>query len=195
MSFNPGVVHKDKNGNERLIDIGTRLLMDRIIMCTGEITDELAESIVAQLLYLEAEDPDKPIQMMVAGPGGIVTAGNQIIAAMNTVKCPVYTTVIGQVASMSTVIAASGEKGKRKIYPLSRIMIHQVSGGQSGNVQDVRVNYKEMERINDMTMEHLAKFCGKKVTQLKKDCERDLWLGAKEAIDYGVVDELIEKHK
>ena len=134
MSFNPGVVHKDKNGNERLIDIGTRLLMDRIIMCTGEITDELAESIVAQLLYLEAEDPDKPIQMMVAGPGGVVTAGNQIIDAMNTVKCPVYTTVIGQVASMSTVIAASGEKGKRKIYPLSRVMIHQVSGGQQGNV-------------------------------------------------------------
>lgn len=195
MSFNPGVVHKDKNGNERLIDIGTRLLMDRIVMCTGEITDELAESIVAQLLYLEAEDPDKPIQMMVAGPGGVVTAGNQIIDAMNTVKCPVYTTVIGQVASMSTVIAASGEKGKRKIYPLSRVMIHQVSGGQQGNVQDVRVNYKEMERINDATMEHLAKCCGKKVTQLKKDCERDLWFNAKEAIEYGVADELVEKHK
>ena len=191
----PSVIWTDKNGNDRGIDLCSRLLRDRIIMVTGEINDELAESVVSQLLYLEAEDKDKPIKMFINSQGGSCLAGLSIISCMQTISCPVHTIISGLAASMGIVIAASGEKGNRSIYPLSREMVHQCSGGQSGNVQDVRVNYKEMERINDMTMEHLAKCCGKKVTQLKKDCERDLWLDAKEAIEYGVVDELIEKHK
>lgn len=188
----PGCLHRDKNGNERMIDLPTRLLCDRIVMVTGEVTDELAESVVAQLLYLESVDKDKPINMFVMGPGGVVTAGFAIISTMNTIKCPVYTTIIGQVASMSSVIAASGEKGHRKIYPLSRVMLHQVSGGYRGNVQDARVNYKEMERINDLAMEHLAKCCGKDLETLKADCERDAWFSSEEIVTYGMVDKITE---
>lgn len=195
MSFNPGVVHKDKNGNERLIDIGTRLLMDRIIMCTGEITDELAESIVAQLLYLEAEDKDKPITMVINSPGGSCLAGLSIISAMQTISCPVHTIISGLAASMGIVIAASGEKGNRSIYPLSRVMIHQCSASQSGNIQDVRANYQEMEKINDILMDHLAKCCGKSAKTIRKDCERDTWYGPEEIIEYGLVDKIIKSHK
>ena len=186
----PGVIHRDKNGNERMIDLPTRLLCDRIVMVTGEVTDELAESVVAQLLYLESLDKDKPIQMFVMGPGGVVTAGFAIISTMNMIKCPVYTTIVGQVASMSSVIAASGEKGHRKIYPFARVMLHQVSGGYKGNVQDVRVDYKEMEKINDLAMEHLAKCCDKDLETLKTDCQRDAWFGPEEIVEYGMVDEI-----
>ena len=195
MSFNPGVVHKDKNGNERLIDIGTRLLMDRIIMCTGEITDELAESIVAQLLYLEAEDPDKPITMLINSQGGSCLAGLSIISCMQTISCPVHTIISGLAASMGIVIAASGEKGNRSIYPLSRVMIHQCSGGQSGNIQDVRANYKEMEKVNDILMEQLAKCCGKDIETVRNDCQRDTWYGPKEIIAYGLIDKIVKSHK
>ena len=195
MSFNPGVVHKDKNGNERLIDIGTRLLMDRIIMCTGEITDELAESIVAQLLYLEAEDKDKPIKMLINSQGGSCLAGLSIISCMQTISCPVHTIISGLAASMGIVIAASGEKGNRSIYPLSRVMIHQCSGGQSGNIQDVRANYKEMEKVNDILMEQLAKCCGKDIETVRNDCQRDTWYGAKEIIAYGLIDKIVKSHK
>ena len=195
MSFNPGVVHKDKNGNERLIDIGTRLLMDRIIMCTGEITDELAESIVAQLLYLEAEDKDKPIKMLINSQGGSCLAGLSIISCMQTISCPVHTIISGLAASMGIVIAASGEKGNRSIYPLSRVMIHQCSGGQSGNIQDVRANYKEMEKVNDILMEQLAKCCGKDIETVRNDCQRDTWYGPKEIIAYGLIDKIIKSHK
>ena len=195
MTMQPGVVHRDKNGNERLIDLGTRLLMDRIVMVTGEVTDDLAESVVAQLLYLESEDKDKPIQMMVQGPGGSVSAGFAIISTMNTIKCPVHTTVMGEVASMSAVIAASGAKGNRKIYPNSRVMLHTVASGTQGKVQDMEVALKETNRVNELVMEHLAKCCGKKVTQLKKDCDRDFWMSEQEAIEYKVVDKIVEKHK
>ena len=195
MSFNPGVVHKDKNGNERLIDIGTRLLMDRIIMCTGEITDELAESIVAQLLYLEAEDKDKPIKMLINSQGGSCLAGLSIISCMQTISCPVHTIISGLAASMGIVIAASGEKGNRSIYPLSRVMIHQCSGGQAGNIQDVRANYKEMEKVNDILMEQLAKCCGKDIETVRNDCQRDTWYGPKEIIAYGLIDKIIKSHK
>lgn len=195
MSMIPGVVHKDKNGNERLIDLGTRLLADRIIMVTGEITDELAESVVAQLLYLESESKEKLIKMFINSPGGSVLAGLSIISCMLSLKCEISTYVSGLAASMGIVIAASGTKGKRYVYPMSRILVHQCSGGAQGNVQDVAINYKEMEKLNDILMEHLGKCCGKKVEQLKKDCERDAWFSAEEAIEYGLLDKLVEKHK
>lgn len=190
----PGVIWKDKNGNERAVDLCTRLLKDRIILCTGEITDELAESVVAQILYLEAENQEKPIQLLINSPGGSVLAGLSIISAMQTVSCPVYTTVIGLAASMGIVIAASGEKGHRSVYNLARIMIHQVSGGQNGNVQDVRVNYKEMETLNDIVMDHLAKCCNKNLEEIKKDCERDTWYSPEQIIEYGLIDKIVEKH-
>ena len=191
----PSVIWKDGNGNERAVDITTRLLKDRIIMVTGEINDELAESVVSQLLYLEAEDRDKPIKMFVNSQGGSCLAGLSIISCMQTISCPVHTIISGLAASMGIVIAASGDKGHRSIYPLSRVMIHQCSGGQSGNVQDVRVNYKEMEKINDILMEHLAKCCGKDPETIRNDCQRDTWYGPEEIIEYGLVDKLIESHK
>lgn len=191
----PHVIYRDINGNERAVDLNSRLLQDRIICCTGEITDELAEAIVMQLLYLEAEDKDKPIKMLINSRGGSCLAGLSIISCMETISCPVYTIISGLAASMAIVIAASGEKGHRSIYPLSRVMIHQCSGGQSGNVQDVRVNYKEMEKINDILMEHLAKCCGKDSEIVRNDCQRDTWYGPKEIIEYGLIDEIVEKHK
>lgn len=186
----PGVIHRDKNGNERMIDLPTRLLCDRIVMVTGEVNDELAESVVAQLLYLESIDKDKPINMFVMGPGGSVTAGFAIISTMNTIKCPVYTTIVGQVASMSSVIAASGEKGHRKIYPNSRVMLHTVAAGTQGKIQDMTITLKEVERLNDLIFEHLSKCCDKSVEQLKLDCDRDFWMSEAEAVKYGCCDEI-----
>ena len=191
----PGVIWRDRNGNERGIDLVTRLLKDRIVMCTDEITNELAESIVAQLLYLEAEDKDKPIKMFVNSQGGSCLAGLSIISCMETISCPVHTVISGLAASMGIVIAASGEKGNRSIYPLSRVMIHQCSGGQSGNIQDVRANYKEMEKVNDILMEQLAKCCGKDVETVRNDCQRDTWYGPEEIIAYGLVDKVVKSHK
>lgn len=191
----PGVIWKDKNGNERSVDLCTRLLRDRIILCTGEITDELAESVVAQLLYLESESKEKPIQLLINSPGGSVLAGLSIISMMQTVSCPVYTTVTGLAASMGIVIAASGEKGHRSVYPMSRIMVHQVSGGQQGNVQDVRVSYQEMEKLNDMIMEHLAKCSNKKLDEIKNDCQRDTWYSPEEIIKYGLIDKIVQPRR
>ena len=186
----PGCLHRDKNGNERMIDLPTRLLCDRIVMVTGEVTDELAESVVAQLLYLESIDKDKPINMFVMGPGGSVTAGFAIISTMNTINCPVSTTIVGQVASMSSVIAASGEKGHRKIYPNSRVMLHTVAAGTQGKIQDMTITLKEVERLNDLIFEHLSKCCDKSVEQLKLDCDRDFWMSEVEAVKYGCCDEI-----
>lgn len=191
----PSVLHTDKNGNTRSCSITTRLLTDRIIMCTGEITDELAESLISQMLYLEAEDPDKPIKMFINSPGGSCLAGLSIISCMQTIKCPVHTIISGLAASMGIVIAASGEKGNRSVFPLSRIMIHQCSGGQSGNVQDVRVNYKEMEKVNDILMEQLAKCSGKDVETIRNDSQRDTWYSPEEIIEYGLADKVVESRK
>lgn len=191
----PYVTYTTKSGDTRTMSLTSRLLKDRIVMCTGEVTDELAESIVAQLLYLEAEDKKKPITMIINSPGGSCLAGLSIISCMQTISCPVHTIVSGLAASMGIVIAASGEKGKRKIYPLSRVMIHQCSGGQQGNVQDVRVNYKEMEKINDIIMEHLAKCSGKNIETVKNDCQRDTWYGPKEIIKYGLIDDIVKPHR
>lgn len=188
----PGILYKDKTGNERIMSLASRLFQDRIILCTGEVTDELAEAIVQQLLVLEAEDKDKPITMIVSGPGGSVTAGFSIISTMNMIACPVYTTVTGQVASMSAVIAASGEIGHRKIQPYSRVMLHTVSSGVQGKVQDITVSYEEIKRLNDLVLTHLGKCCGKKLDQIKKDCDRDFWMSEKEAVEYSVCDIIVK---
>ena len=194
MSFNPGVVHKDKNGNERLIDIGTRLLMDRIIMCTGEVNQDLAESVMAQLLYLEAEDKDKPITMMVQGPGGSVTAGLAIIDTMKTISCPISTVVTGEVASMDARIALSGTKGLRKIMPHARYMLHSVSSGMQANVHDMKITLDEVNRLQDILMEMISKASGKSLKLVKKDCERDFWMSAEDAVKYGVADGIMSSH-
>lgn len=188
----PYVIYKDSNGNERSVSITSRLLQDRIIMVTGEVNDILAESVIAQLLYLEAENPDAPVNLMVMGPGGSVTAGFGIISTMNTIKCPVHTIVMGEVASMSAVIALSGEKGHRKIYPNSRVMLHTVAAGTQGKIQDMTITLKEVERINETVFEHMSKCIGKSVEELKKDCDRDFWMSEQEAIEYGCCDEIVK---
>lgn len=193
MSFNPGVVHRDKNGNERLIDIGTRLLMDRIIMCTGEVNQDLAESVVAQLLYLEAEDKDKPITMIVEGPGGSVTAGLSIIDTMNTISCPISTIVTGEVASMDAVIALSGSKGQRKIMPHARYMLHSVSSGMQSNIHDMKITLEEVDRLQNILMGIISDATGKSLDIVKRDCERDFWMSAEDAIKYGVADVLVQR--
>lgn len=194
MIATPGVLHTDKNGTTRMIDLQTRLLADRIILCTGRVTDELAESIVPQLLYLESVDGEKPITMLVAGPGGSVSSGWQIVTTMDIIKCPVYTTVIGETASMSAVIAVSGEKGHRKIYPQARLMLHQVSSGIEGKIQDMKIAIKETEIANENVLEHLAKCCDLRVEALKEYCDRDFWLSANESIKLGAMDEIVSKH-
>lgn len=191
----PGVLHTDKNGTTRMIDLTTRLLQDRIVLCTGEVNDELAESVVAQLLYLESESAEKPINMLINSQGGSCVAGLSIISTMKTISCPIHTSVIGLAASMGIVIAASGEKGHRKIYPFSRVMIHQTSGSQSGNIQDIRRTYAEMESINGILMKILAEACEKSVEQIEEDSKRDTWYNPEEIIEYGLIDKIAESRK
>jgi len=191
----PHVIWKDKLGNERAVDITTRLLSDRIILCQGEVDDELAESVTAQLLYLEAEDKDKPITLIVSGPGGSVTAGLSIIDTMNMVACPVSTIVSGEVASMDAMIALSGTKGKRKMMPHARYMLHSVSSGMKANVHDMKITLEEVTRIQDMLMNMIAEASNKDVEEVKKDCERDFWMSAEQAVKYGIVDEIIKIHE
>lgn len=190
----PGVLHTDKNGTTRMIDLTTRLLQDRIVLCTGEVNSELAESIVAQLLYLESENEDKPINMLIYGPGGSVSQGWMVISTMNIIKCPVYTTVIGETASMSSAIALSGEKGHRKIYPSARLMLHSVSSGVTGKIQDMEISMKEAVIANDTIFKHIASCCGKSVGELKATCDRDFWMSAEETVAFGAMDSIAEKH-
>lgn len=190
----PSVIWKDSNGNERSVTLATRLLRDRIVMCTGEITDELAESIVLQLLYLDAEN-DKPITMIIDGPGGSVIAGLSIIDTMNIIKCPVNTTITGQVASMSAMIALYGNKGGRKIMPHARVMIHSVASGISGKIQDMQINFEETLKLQKLLMEMISKNCKKSLKEVEKDCERDFWMNAEEAINYGCCDEIVKAKK
>ena len=191
----PSVIWSDKNGNERGVDITTRLLKDRIILCSGEVNNELAESVTAQLLYLEAEDKDKPITMIVSGPGGAVTSGLFIIDTMNMVSCPICTIVSGEVASMDAMIALSGTKGMRKMMPHARYMLHSVSSGVKSTFHDMKITLEEVGRLQSMLMNMIADASGKDLAQVEKDCERDFWMSATEAMDYGLVDALVESHK
>lgn len=191
----PSVIWTDKNGNERGVDITTRLLKDRIILCSGEVNNELAESVTAQLLYLEAEDKDKPITMIVSGPGGAVTSGLFIIDTMNMVSCPICTIVSGEVASMDAMIALSGTKGMRKMMPHARYMLHSVSSGVKSTFHDMKITLEEVGRLQSMLMNMIADASGKDLAQVEKDCERDFWMSATEAMDYGLVDALVESHK
>ena len=190
----PSVIWKDSNGSERGVDITTRLLKDRIILCYGEINDDLAESVTAQLLYLEAEDKDKPITMIICGPGGSIVSGLSIIDTMNMISCPVSTIVSGEVASMDAMIALSGTKGMRKMMPHARLMLHSASSGLKGNVHDMKITLEEVNRLQEMMMSMIAEASSKNIENVRKDCERDFWMSAIEAIDYGVIDSIVEKH-
>ncbi len=194
MPLIPYVVEQDGRG-ERSYDIYSRLLKDRIIFLGGEIEDEMANAIVAQLLFLEADDPEKDIMLYINSPGGSVTAGMAIYDTMQYVKPQVATVCIGMAASMAAVLLSSGAKGKRIALPNSEIMIHQALGGAKGQTTDVLIQAEQLKKCKDKLNRILAENCGKSFEQLEADCERDHYMSAQDALEYGIVDAIFAKRK
>ena len=192
MSMIPFVVDS-KGGRE--CDIYSRLLKDRIIFVDGEIHDENADLVVAQLLFLESENPDKDINMYINSPGGSVTAGLAIYDTMQYVKCDIQTICMGQAASMGAILLAGGTKGKRHALPSSRVMIHQPWGGAQGQESDIAIQAKEIIRLKKMSIRYLAEQTGKSIEQLTLDMERDFYMSAEEAKEYGIVDNVMTSSK
>ena len=193
MSLVPYVVEQTSRG-ERSYDIFSRLLNDRIIMLSEEVNDTTASLIVAQLLYLEAQDPDKDIQFYINSPGGSVTAGLAIYDTMQYIKADVSTICVGLAASMGAFLLSSGTKGKRLALPNSEIMIHQPSGGSQGQCTDIQIQARQILRIKDRLNHILAENTGKPVETVTADCERDNFMTAEEAVAYGLIDKVFDKH-
>ena len=193
MSYIPYVIEKTGRG-ERSYDIFSRLLKDRIVMLSGEVNDQVASTIVAQLLFLEAEDPEKDIYFYINSPGGVVTSGMSIYDTMNYIKPDVSTICIGQAASMGAFLLSSGAKGKRYSLPNSRVMIHQPSGGAQGQSTDIQIHAKEIQRMKDDLNAILAANTGQKVEKVALDTERDNFMSAEESKKYGMIDEVISKN-
>ena len=192
MSYIPYVVEQTGRG-ERSYDIYSRLLKDRIIMMSGEVNDPVASSIVAQMLFLEAQDPEKDIYFYINSPGGVITSGLSIYDTMNYIKPDVVTICIGQAASMGAFLLSSGAEGKRYSLPNSRIMIHQPSGGAQGQSTDIQIHAKEIQRLKDTLNEILAKQTGKTIKRVERDTERDNFMSAEEAVEYGIIDKVLTK--
>ena len=188
--FVPYVVEQSGNG-ERSYDIYSRLLKDRIVILTGEINDTVASSVVAQLLFLESEDPDKDIYLYINSPGGVVTAGMAIYDTMQYIKPDVSTICVGQAASMGSLLLTAGTKGKRFALPNARIMIHQPLGGARGQSTDIQIQAQEMQRTRDMINKVLAAHTGQDLDKINADTERDNFMSAEEAVAYGLVDKVI----
>ena len=186
----PMVVEKTDRG-ERAYDIYSRLLKDRIIFVGGEVGDGMANAIVAQLLFLQAQDPKKEISMYVNSPGGSVTAGLAILDTMKMLKCPVATYCVGQAASMGAILLAAGTKGKRHALPNARIMIHQPWGGAQGKASDIEITAREILRLKDVLNGILAEASGKTVDEVLKDTDRDHFMSAAEAKAWGIVDTVL----
>jgi len=189
----PTVIEKTGRG-ERAYDIYSRLLKDRIIMLSGEIEDHMASLIVSQLLFLEAEDPEKDIYLYINSPGGVVTAGMSIYDTMNYIKPDVVTICMGQAASMGAFLLSSGQKGKRYALPHARIMIHQPLGGAQGQATDIEIHAKEILRMKKELNSILAKNTGQSVRKITADTERDNFMSAKESVEYGLIDKVLEKN-
>lgn len=192
MSLVPYVVEQTSRG-ERSYDIFSRLLNDRIIMLSEEVNSTTASLIVAQLLYLEAQDPDKDIQFYINSPGGSVTDGMAIYDTMQYIKCDVSTICVGMAASMGAFLLAAGAKGKRMALPNAEIMIHQPSAGTQGQITDMAIHLKRLETIKKRINEILAANTGKPVDVVAADCERDNFMSAQEALEYGLIDKVIDK--
>ena len=188
-------VEEHSGAGERQYDIFSRLLKDRIIFLDGEINDANADLVVAQLLFLEGENPEKEISMYINSPGGSVTAGLAIYDTMQYVSCPVRTLCMGQACSMASIILAAGSKGKRSILPNARVMIHQPYGGAEGQATDIIVANRELQRIKDVTTKILSRHTGRNTDEILKDIERDYYMSAEEAKDYGIVDFVVEERK
>ncbi len=194
MALIPYVIEQNSRG-ERSYDIYSRLLKDRIIFIGEEINDAVASTVVAQLLFLESEDPGKDIHMYINSPGGSVTAGMAIYDTMNYVKCDVATTCIGMAASMGAFLLASGAKGKRYALPNAEVMIHQPMGGAQGQATEIEIAAEHIVNTKKKLNEILAENTGQKLDVIEKDTDRDNWMSADEAKDYGLVDEVIKDRK
>lgn len=196
MSLVPMVLERSSAG-ERAMDIYSRLLKDRVVLLEGEVHDQMANLIVAQLLYLESEDPEKEIFMYINSPGGVVTAGLGIYDTMQFIKCPITTIVMGQACSMGSLLAQAGSPGKRLILPNARHMIHQPSGGARGQATDMEIQVKEIlemkKNLTNIYVKHNSK--GKTFDELAKDMERDNFMSAEQAVAYGLADEIVTSRK
>lgn len=192
MNLVPIVIEKDGRG-ERAYDIYSRLLKERIVFLGTAVDDMMANIIIAQLLFLESEDPSKDIYLYINSPGGIITSGMAIYDTMQYIKAPVVTTCIGQAASMGALLLAGGEKGKRFALPHSRILIHQPLGGAQGQASDIDIQAKEILRVREEVNEILAKHTGQPLDKVARDTERDYFMTAQQAIEYGLIDQILEK--
>ncbi len=192
MALIPTVIENTNRG-ERAYDIYSRLLKDRIIFITGEIESNMADLIVAQLLFLESEDPKKDIQLYINSPGGSVTAGMAIYDTMNYIKPDVSTICIGQAASMGAFLLSSGAKGKRFALPNADIMIHQPMGGAQGQVTDIKIVSDKIQQVKDNMNRILSENTGQDFEKIEKDTDRDYYMTSKEAVEYGLIDEVIKK--
>ncbi len=194
MPLVPMVIEQSSRG-ERAYDIYSRLLKDRIIFIDSEINDITANLVIAQLLFLEGEDPDRDIFLYINSPGGLITAGLAIYDTMQYVRPDVSTICIGQAASMAAVLLAAGAKGKRYALPNARIMIHQPLGGAQGQATDIEIAAKEIVRNRELIEEILVKHTGQPRERIHRDADRDFYMSAKEAVEYGLVDEVLIRHK
>ena len=194
MSLIPYVVEQTAHG-ERTYDIYSRLLKDRVVFLGSQIDDQVANAVVAQLLFLETENPDAEISLYINSPGGSVTAGMAIYDTMNYIKCPVRTVCIGMAASMGAFLLMAGEKGKRLALPNSEVMIHQPSGGASGQATDVTIHAEWLLRTKKKMNELMAQMTGQPVEKLSRDVERDYFMTAQEALEYGIIDEIYQPRK
>jgi len=190
----PTVIEKSQSG-ERAYDIYSKLLKERIVFLTGQFNDSMANSIVAQLLFLASKDPKKDIQLYINSPGGSVTAGLAIYDTMQYIKPDVSTVSIGLSASMGAMILAAGAKGKRYALPNTEILLHQVMGGARGQASEIEITAKQILRIKDQMNKILAKHTGQPLSKIAKDTDRDFYLSAEEAKEYGVIDEVINPKK
>lgn len=192
MTLIPMVVEQTGRG-ERAFDIYSRLLKDRIVFLGGAIEDHMANLIIAQLLFLESEDPDKDIHLYINSPGGVVTAGMAIYDTMQYLKAPVSTICVGQAASMGAVLLAAGAKGKRFALPHSRIMIHQPLGGFQGQASDINIHAQEILRMRDTLNGVLASHTGQALERIAADTERDFFMGSEAAKKYGIIDDTVQR--
>jgi ATP-dependent Clp protease protease subunit len=192
-AYYPPIVIEETPRGERSYDIYSRLLKDNIIFLGTAIDDSVANAVVAQMLFLESEDPDKDIQIYINSPGGSVTAGLAIYDTMQFVKNDIVTYCIGQAASMGALLLTAGTKGKRFALPNSRIMIHQPSGGAQGQATEIEITYKEIQRLKDMLTEIMAKHTGQPLKKLQKDMDRDYFMSGVEALEYGLIDKVLSE--
>ena len=194
MNLVPMVIESTSKG-ERAYDIYSRLLKERIIMLNGPVEDMMANTIVAQLLFLESENPDKEISLFINSPGGVITSGMSIYDTMQFIKCDVATYVMGQACSMGSFLAQAGTAGKRYMLPYARHMIHQPSGGARGMQSDIEIQYKEITKMKDVLtklyVKHNTK--GKTYAEIERDMDRDTFMSAEEALEYGLIDKIIDK--